>query len=55
MRTVFVDTAYWIAHSKASDQWHQKAKAVELQLVNVELVHDGISKPTIESLISQTL
>ncbi len=37
MRTVFVDTAYWIARSNGSDQWHQKAKEVELQLVNFEL------------------
>jgi predicted nucleic acid-binding protein len=39
MRTAFIDTAYWIAHSKANVQWHQKAKAVELQLVNMDFLH----------------
>ena len=38
MRTLFVDTSYWIARSNRSDQWHQKARDVELELVNVELV-----------------
>lgn len=38
MRTVFVDTAYWVAQASVKDQWHQKALEIEKQLTSVKLV-----------------
>ncbi len=38
MRTVFVDTSYWIAQTNRRDQWHQRALEVEQQLVSVRFI-----------------
>jgi uncharacterized protein len=38
MRTIFVDTAYWVAQANTKDQWHSQALAVEHQLANVALI-----------------
>ena len=38
MRTVFVDTAYWVAQSDKRDQWHRQALEVEQQLTDVRLI-----------------
>lgn len=35
MRTVFVDTAYWVARTSRRDQWHQKAREISSRLTNV--------------------
>lgn len=38
MRTIFVDTAYWVARSNRRDQWHQKAREISSQLGSVRLL-----------------
>jgi uncharacterized protein len=38
MRTLLVDTAYWVARSNRHDQWHQKAKTLSLHLGNARLL-----------------
>lgn len=38
MRTIFVDTAYWVARSNRRDQWHQQAREVSSQLRNAQLL-----------------
>jgi len=38
MRTVFVDTNYWVAVINPNDQWHQRAAEVKSRLGLVRLV-----------------
>lgn len=38
MKTVFVDTSYWIATINPRDQWHGAAKTAKKSLGNVRLV-----------------
>jgi uncharacterized protein len=38
MRTIFVDTSYWIARSNRRDQWHQSAKDLTSSLGNIHLL-----------------
>ena len=38
MNSVFVDTQYFIATFQESDQWHEKAKEVELKIVGYKFV-----------------
>ncbi len=38
MRTIFVDTAYWVARSNRRDQCHQKAREISSQLGNARLL-----------------
>lgn len=38
MRTVFVDTVYWIAMARPDDQWHEAAVEARLRLGKVEMV-----------------
>jgi predicted nucleic acid-binding protein len=38
MRTVFVDTFYWIARINPRDQWHAKARALSSSLKDTHLI-----------------
>jgi predicted nucleic acid-binding protein len=38
MRTVFVDTAYWVARTNRRDQWYQKAREISARLTNVSFL-----------------
>jgi len=38
LRTVFVDTVYWIAIARPDDQWHQAAAEARLRLGSVQMV-----------------
>ena len=38
MRTIFVDTSYWIARINPRDQWHHKAVALSSSLKDADLV-----------------
>jgi uncharacterized protein len=38
MRTLFVDTSYWVAQSNTRDQWHHRALEIEQQLTNSQLI-----------------
>lgn len=38
MRTIFVDTAYWVARSNRRDQWHQKAREIASMLGNAHFL-----------------
>lgn len=38
MRTIFVDTSYWIARSNRRDQLHQQARDLSQQLGSVQLL-----------------
>jgi predicted nucleic acid-binding protein len=38
MRTIFVDTFYWIAYINPHDQWHLKAREVKSTLGTVRLI-----------------
>lgn len=38
MKTVFVDTVYWIAISKPKDNWHEAADSAKKQLGQARLV-----------------
>jgi predicted nucleic acid-binding protein len=38
MRTLFVDTAYWVAQANPKDNWHPKALELELEIVNSKLI-----------------
>jgi predicted nucleic acid-binding protein len=44
MRTIFVDTLYWIAMINPKDQWHEKA-------VEVKLVSEPFQSVTTESVL----
>ncbi|OQX06846.1 MAG: nucleic acid-binding protein [Desulfobacteraceae bacterium IS3] len=44
MRTIFIDTLYWIAIINPKDQWHQKA-------VEVKLVSEPFQSVTTESVL----
>jgi predicted nucleic acid-binding protein len=48
MRTVFVDTLYWVARINPKDQWHQRAKEVRRQLGRIYQV-------TTESVLIEVL
>ena len=49
MRTVFVDTFYWIARINPNDQWHKKATEVSSSLTNTLLI---TSKPILVELLN---
>lgn len=34
MKSLFVDTSYWVARSNRRDQWHQTARQIGLQFSN---------------------
>jgi predicted nucleic acid-binding protein len=38
MRTIFVDTAYWVAQMNTNDQWHLKSLEIEQSLYTVEFI-----------------
>jgi predicted nucleic acid-binding protein len=38
MKTLFVDTSYWVARSNRRDQWHQNARALGLQFSDASLL-----------------
>jgi uncharacterized protein len=38
MRTLFIDTTYWVAQANTRDQWHQKVLEAEQQLIDVRLM-----------------
>lgn len=38
MRTLFVDTLYWIARSSPKDQWYQRTREVGILIRNTRLV-----------------
>lgn len=38
MRTIFVDTAYWVARANRRDQWYQTARELASQLAGVPLL-----------------
>jgi uncharacterized protein len=38
VRTIFVDTFYWIARINPRDQWHQKATELSSSLKNAHLI-----------------
>ncbi len=48
MRTVFVDTLYWVASINLHDQWHEKAAEIETTLDDAQLV-------TTESVLIEVL
>lgn len=49
MRTVFVDTFYWIARINPRDQWHQKAAELSASLKDTHLV---TSEPVLIELLN---
>jgi uncharacterized protein len=38
MRTVFADANYWVAMANATDEWHDRAKQITLELGPVQFV-----------------
>lgn len=38
MKTIFVDSLYWIGLTNPKDQWHQKAVEAQKSLNNVDLI-----------------
>lgn len=38
MKTLFVDTAYWVAQANPRDEWHIKAIEFEAKIANTKLV-----------------
>ncbi len=49
MRTVFVDTSYWIARVNPRDQWHQKAVELGSSLKDTRLI---TSEPVLIELLN---
>jgi predicted nucleic acid-binding protein len=41
VRTVFVDTFYWIARINPHDQWHRKATEISASLADAKLLTTG--------------
>lgn len=51
MKTVFVDTAYWVAIARPDDQWHQEAEQARKRLGTVRMVTtDGVLTEVLASL-----